>query len=99
MQLDESLAQCESKPGSFLRCRTGRAEAPEFHEQCVQLFRCDTDTCIDNRDFKSLLGLTCLDGHLSAGVGELDGVREKIEHDLLETALIGAPRADAGFDV
>src|SRR5688572_30326906 len=99
MQLDEPLSQGKSQTCAFGFPQAIATHLTELFEHERLVFRGDADPGVLHRHFHS--AVLALGAHVDApAIGrEFHGVREEIEHDLLELALVALEGAKLRIDV
>src|SRR6185503_15141666 len=88
MQLHELLRQGQPKPGAFQLPRIIGPHLAELLEDGRLVLGSDPDAGVGDGDFNCLVRSPGLHSDPSAFGGELDGVGEKVEENLLDLALI-----------
>src|SRR6185503_12756158 len=94
VQLDEAPGEREPQPGAFGLARVVASDLPELLEHDRLVFRRDADPGIGDRNLDRRAVQLRRDVYLPALGGELHCVRKKVQHDLLELALVGAEVAE-----
>src|SRR5262245_3650052 len=89
VQRQQALDDRNAEPGAVMAAVVGRARLEERIADARQVLGVDTDARVGNghRDAAALVARA--HRHLAAGIGELDGVGDQVEHDLIERALVG----------
>ena len=101
MQFCEALGKCESEAGAFGLAEVVAARLAEFLEHQRLLVGRDADPGVDDGDLRRWVRVAVrsrqqshAQRHAAAGGSELDGIREQVDDDLLDLALVGHPFAD-----
>src|SRR5262245_6191757 len=89
MQRHQPLNDREPQSGSIVATVVGRARLEERIADARHVLGVDPDAGIRNRHCKRSALMPGADRDLAAAIGELDGVGNEIEHDLIERALVG----------
>src|SRR5262245_4651707 len=98
MEFDELLHQSEANSGTFMGASGGSLDAVEALEQAGELARGHPDPGISNLEHGMRLGAGKLNVD-AAREGELEGVGEEIEDDLLPHVSIDIDTAGEGWTV
>src|SRR5262249_28507960 len=89
MQRHKSLNDREPQSGSIVATVIGRARLEERIADARHVLAVDPDAGVRDRHRKGAAFMPGADRDLAATIGELDGVGDEIEHDLVERALVG----------
>src|SRR5215468_7325682 len=99
MQRGKALDDRQAEPGPFVRAIVGPARLEERLPEPRQVIRADADAVVRHRDRDRRTVEARAGGDAPAAIGELDGVREKIEQDLLQRPLVGGDLRQAGGNI
>src|SRR3989337_30650 len=90
VQLDEAPGERYAEPGAFGLVGAVRADLLEFLENGCMILRRDAEAGVADRDLEHRSARLRVHAHRAAVRRELHRVREQVQHDLLELALLGA---------
>src|SRR3954471_10556691 len=95
VQLDEAACKGKAEAGALGLARVIAPDLLEFLENRGMVLRRDADAGVLHRDFYLAVESLRRDVDLAAVGRELDRIRQQVDHDLLELALVGAESAEA----
>src|SRR3954452_20794843 len=88
MQRHQALHDRKSEAGAFMAALIGFAGLEELRADALEIVRCDADSGVADAQRKLRARDRRCYRDLTAALGELDGVSDEVEHDLLEGARI-----------
>src|SRR5262245_17951930 len=88
VQLDELSGQRKAQTCALSLTLRVRADLAEFVEHRLAILRRNADSGVGDADFDHAIDQARPNADLSAFRSELHGVREQVQHDLLELALV-----------
>src|SRR5437879_5100556 len=98
VQLDELAREGEAKPGALVLLGVVRPDLPELLEHDLDVFAGDADAGVGHRHFHLAVQALRADLDAPALGRELHRVRQEVEEDLLDLALVAAQRAQLAVE-
>src|SRR5690349_1002968 len=92
MQLDEADGEWQTETGAGVLAVPGAGDLAEASDRGGDLVGIHADAAIDHIDIEAVTAQPPTHQHATAGMAELDGVGDEIEHDLLQLERVGTHR-------
>src|SRR6266487_2810453 len=96
VELDEPLRQGEPEAGPLARAFAGSSNLLKLLEDLSEILWGDADAAVADRHLDLAISSARAHGDRAAIRGELHGVRQQVEEDLADLALVGDDRAEVG---